>query len=138
MKFDLIAPYFGSQWLCAIIASALKADAQPGIILASVSILNFYTRAATTVAALYLHVLFSPKLDIPTSRKMVQVVNVDMFETSRERIQQYKSWGKNVSCYFSAGTAEDWRADVQQNKFGSLAESYCAISVIQSLVHFLP
>jgi hypothetical protein len=37
--------------------------------------------------------------------------DVDLFNTPQGVIQYLKSQGKKVICYFSAGTAEDWRSD---------------------------
>jgi hypothetical protein len=50
---------------------------------------------------------------IPTNLD-AQVYVVDLFNTTSAKIQQYKSAGKKVVCYFSAGTFEDWRDDANQ------------------------
>jgi hypothetical protein len=44
----------------------------------------------------------------------VQIWDVDLFETSASAISSLKAQGKKVICYFSAGTAEDWRSDYSQ------------------------
>ncbi|GBG24699.1 Hypothetical Protein FCC1311_009172 [Hondaea fermentalgiana] len=44
-----------------------------------------------------------------------KLVLVDLFDFSIEQIQSYKSQGKIVACYFSGGTLEDWREDVNEN-----------------------
>ncbi|RKI69552.1 hypothetical protein D7X55_10975 [Corallococcus sp. AB049A] len=50
---------------------------------------------------------------IPTNLN-AQVYVVDLFNTTPTKIQEYKNAGKKVVCYFSAGTFEDWRDDVNQ------------------------
>ena len=50
---------------------------------------------------------------IPTNLN-AQVYVVDLFNTSSAKIQEYKSAGKKVVCYFSAGTYENWRSDASQ------------------------
>jgi hypothetical protein len=50
---------------------------------------------------------------IPTNLN-AQVYVVDLFGTSSAKIQEYKSAGKKVVCYFSAGTYENWRGDANQ------------------------
>src|SRR5258708_612099 len=44
----------------------------------------------------------------------VPVWDVDLFNTPKEVIQYLHFQGKRVICYFSAGTAEDWRPDYRQ------------------------
>jgi hypothetical protein len=39
------------------------------------------------------------------------VFDVDLFDTSKQLIQQLHSRGKKVICYFSAGGSESWRPD---------------------------
>ncbi len=41
----------------------------------------------------------------------VNVVFIDLFETSSSQITSLKNQGKKVFCYFSAGTSESWRED---------------------------
>ncbi len=43
-----------------------------------------------------------------------QVYVVDLFNTPSTKIQEYKSAGKKVVCYFSAGSYENWREDANQ------------------------
>jgi hypothetical protein len=50
---------------------------------------------------------------IPTNLN-AQVYVVDLFDTSPAKIQEYKTAGKKVVCYFSAGTYENWRTDANQ------------------------
>ena len=40
-----------------------------------------------------------------------QVYDIDLFDAPRATIDELKSQGRRVVCYFSAGSAEDWRAD---------------------------
>lgn len=44
----------------------------------------------------------------------VEVYNIDLFETSKEAIENLKDRGINVVCYFSGGSSEDWRPDFDQ------------------------
>lgn len=44
----------------------------------------------------------------------IQVYDVDLFDTPASTIAGLKAAGKKVVCYFSAGTAEDWRSDYSQ------------------------
>eukprot|EP00121_Abeoforma_whisleri_P011638 Awhi_evm1s10740 len=44
-----------------------------------------------------------------------QVVNVDLFDTSKTKIELLKHAGHVVSCYISTGTKEDWRSDAGEN-----------------------
>jgi hypothetical protein len=41
----------------------------------------------------------------------VDIFDIDLFYTPVETIQGLHAQGKKVICYFSAGTAEDWRPD---------------------------
>ena len=40
-----------------------------------------------------------------------KLYDIDLFETSKEKIENLKKQGKIVICYFSAGTYENWRED---------------------------
>lgn len=51
----------------------------------------------------------------PDSTTSQQVVVVDLFDTNVDLISTYRSKGHIVICYFSAGTAESYRADVKAN-----------------------
>jgi hypothetical protein len=44
----------------------------------------------------------------------VEIFDIDMFNTPAETIAGLKSQGKSVICYFSAGTAENWRPDFDE------------------------
>jgi hypothetical protein len=44
----------------------------------------------------------------------VKLYEVDLFDTSDTTIQALKNTGAKVLCYFSAGSAENWRADFSQ------------------------
>jgi hypothetical protein len=46
----------------------------------------------------------------------VDIFDIDLFYTPVEIFQTLHSLGKKVICYFSAGTAEDWRPDWDQFK----------------------
>eukprot|EP00121_Abeoforma_whisleri_P015184 Awhi_evm1s13997 len=50
------------------------------------------------------------------STSNVDVVDVDGFDVSEEEIKDYHSQGLIVLCYLSAGTVENWRFDVKENK----------------------
>ena len=41
----------------------------------------------------------------------VNVYDIDLFETPRETIDALHAAGRRVVCYFSAGSAENWRED---------------------------
>jgi len=45
------------------------------------------------------------------------IYDIDLFETSKEKINQLHQKGLKVICYFSAGSSENWRSDF--NKFKS-------------------
>ena len=44
----------------------------------------------------------------------VDVYDIDLFDVSLDTITALKAQGKTVICYFSAGSAEDWREDYHQ------------------------
>jgi hypothetical protein len=48
------------------------------------------------------------------TRVQATVYDVDLFDTSAAQIAQLHAQGRKVVCYFSAGTAEAWRADFSQ------------------------
>jgi hypothetical protein len=57
----------------------------------------------------------------------VNVVFLDLFDTSNSKIQELKNQGKKVICYFSAGTAERWRNDfssIPSNIQGNAVEGW--------------
>jgi hypothetical protein len=41
----------------------------------------------------------------------VNVYDVDMFDTTQAMINSMKAQGRHIVCYFSAGSAENWRSD---------------------------
>ena len=41
----------------------------------------------------------------------VQIYDIDLFDTPAATVQQLKTTGKKVICYFSAGSYENWRSD---------------------------
>jgi hypothetical protein len=66
-------------------------------------------------------------VDLPSAT--TSVVIVDLFEAEQADIDAYTRAGHRVVCYYSAGTAEDWRDDVKADKeawenlyVGSLAQ----------------
>jgi hypothetical protein len=48
----------------------------------------------------------------PTYSIDVDVYNIDLFDSSAAEIAALKSPDKHIICYFSAGSIEDWRSDV--------------------------
>jgi hypothetical protein len=42
------------------------------------------------------------------------IYDVDLFDTSADRIQDLQGQGRKVICYFSAGSLENWRPDTDQ------------------------
>ncbi|MFM9106446.1 MAG: endo alpha-1,4 polygalactosaminidase [Chloroflexota bacterium] len=53
---------------------------------------------------------------VPTAARApaVQVLDIDLFETPASTIAALKGRGIRVICYFSAGSAENWRSDYPQ------------------------
>ena len=49
------------------------------------------------------------RTDVPA-----ELYDIDLFDTSQQQIEDLKSKGKIVICYFSAGTYEDWRPDASE------------------------
>jgi len=47
------------------------------------------------------------------TKENAEVIEVD-YETSADKIELYHSYGKKVICYFSGGTIESWRADIDE------------------------
>lgn len=54
------------------------------------------------------------------STYVVEVYDIDLFDSSIELIQQLHNQGSKVICYFSAGSYEDWRPDAAQFKEADL------------------
>lgn len=46
-----------------------------------------------------------------SSNNAYSVIDVDLFDNDAATISEFKTAGKKVICYFSAGTREDWRDD---------------------------
>jgi glycosyl hydrolase family 114 len=63
----------------------------------------------------------------------VSVFDVDMFNTPAETIAALKAQGKNVICYFSAGTAENWRPDFNRFSSSDLGGPVCQDSSCSSV-----
>ncbi|HEY0843811.1 MAG TPA: endo alpha-1,4 polygalactosaminidase [Noviherbaspirillum sp.] len=53
----------------------------------------------------------------------VKVYDIDLFDTPQSTIDTLKSQGKNVVCYFSAGSSENWRPDFNQFLSGDMGNS---------------
>jgi len=51
-----------------------------------------------------------------------QAIDVDLFDTSKEKIKEYQDEGLLVLCYVNVGATESWRADYKDNedKFDSV------------------
>lgn len=63
---------------------------------------------------------YKPKVDVRWQIQLtgnlntsfdVELYDVDLFDTSKEKIAELKKAGRKVICYFSAGSSEDWRPD---------------------------
>lgn len=63
---------------------------------------------------------YQPKVGVSWQIQLTETVNpnyavelydIDLFDSSKELINQLKTSGKKVICYFSAGTYENWRDD---------------------------
>lgn len=55
------------------------------------------------------------------------VYDVDLFDTSKEKIAALQVQGKKVVCYFSAGSYEDWRSDAKlfpQKSLGKVLDGW--------------
>eukprot|EP01097_Dermamoeba_algensis_P001737 TRINITY_DN1655_c0_g1_i2.p1 TRINITY_DN1655_c0_g1~~TRINITY_DN1655_c0_g1_i2.p1 ORF type:complete len:293 (-),score=36.00 TRINITY_DN1655_c0_g1_i2:94-972(-) len=50
----------------------------------------------------------------PNTTRNVQVYFLDGADTRSSLVSSLRSAGKRVSCYFSAGSVEDWRSDAKQ------------------------
>ena len=64
------------------------------------------------------------KLKIP---KEAKIVDIDLFDTPKETIKRLKKQKRFVICYFSAGTYEEWRKDMQnlpKNLLGKYLEDW--------------
>ncbi|KAF2867967.1 glycoside hydrolase superfamily, partial [Massariosphaeria phaeospora] len=51
-----------------------------------------------------------------------QVIDIDLFDTSKETISDLKA-SKKVICYFSAGSQEGWRSDSDEFKNGDVGNA---------------
>ncbi|KAF2474914.1 uncharacterized protein BDR25DRAFT_214372 [Lindgomyces ingoldianus] len=69
-----------------------------------------------------IQMILSGSLDIdpwhPSIVPNIGIYDIDLFDNSNDTIRLLHRLGKKVVCYFSAGTAEDWRPD-----FGNFTES---------------
>ncbi len=70
------------------------------------------------VASAYSYTRFQYQLKGNVRNLKVNWVFLDLFDTSSSKIKSFKSQGKTVICYFSAGTYEDWRP-ASYNNFSS-------------------
>lgn len=52
-----------------------------------------------------------------------EIYDIDLFDTSRDLIQDLQAAGKRVICYFSAGSYEEWRSDADQFKAADLGRT---------------
>jgi hypothetical protein len=59
-----------------------------------------------------------PDIDVekPTVAPNIPTYDIDLFDTPNTTVKQLHKLGKKVVCYFSAGTAEDWRPDYKSFK----------------------
>src|SRR5205085_397108 len=53
----------------------------------------------------------------------VAMYDVDLFDVSASQIAGLKAQGRDVICYFSAGSYEDWRPDANQFPASALGRS---------------
>ena len=53
----------------------------------------------------------------------VDVYDIDLFDTSRQKIAEIQATGKKVICYFSAGSWENWRADKDDFPLAALGKN---------------
>jgi hypothetical protein len=52
-----------------------------------------------------------PKVDNSLVSQNISIIDVDLFDTPASIISGLQAKGIKVICYFSAGTAENWRSD---------------------------
>jgi hypothetical protein len=55
-----------------------------------------------------------PDINEKLTPEHVNIFDIDLFNTPTTVIKSLRSQGKKVICYFSAGSAEDWRPDYSQ------------------------
>jgi len=51
---------------------------------------------------------------VNTNYDNAEMYDIDLYDSSEALIKQLQARGKNVICYFSAGSYEDWRSDADQ------------------------
>ena len=66
------------------------------------------------------HIQLSGRLQEKT---WAAVYDIDLFDTPTATIQSLVSRGKKVHCYFSAGSAEDWRSDYSKYPKSALGKN---------------
>jgi hypothetical protein len=69
---------------------------------------SYWQPTAGTTFQIQLSKVMTSTTNLPAA---IQVYDVDLFDTPASVIAGLKAAGKNVICYFSAGTAENWRTD---------------------------
>lgn len=78
---------------------------------------NSHPRIWTPPVLSQMQMILSGRPDIdekrPTIAPNVPAYDIDLFDTPKGTIEQLHKLGKKVVCYFSAGTAEDWRPDFE-------------------------
>jgi hypothetical protein len=57
-------------------------------------------------------VISSPVITSSTiTPSTAQIYDVDLFQITKQDVENFHAQGKKVVCYFSAGSGEDWRSD---------------------------
>jgi hypothetical protein len=64
-----------------------------------------------------------PKVDSSLVPRNASVFDVDLFDTPASTISALQAKGIKVICYFSAGTAENWRSDYKSFKSSDLGNA---------------
>lgn len=72
---------------------------------------SYWQPTAGTTFQIQLSSVISSTNNLPAN---IAVYDTDLFDTSAATIAGLKAAGKKVICYFSAGTAENWRSDYSQ------------------------
>jgi hypothetical protein len=54
----------------------------------------------------------------------VDVYDVDLFDVSADLVSRLHALGRNVICYMSAGSWEDWRPDAKEFPGEALGKDY--------------
>lgn len=80
---------------------------------------SYWQPTAGTTFQIQLSKVMTSTTGLPAA---IQVYDVDLFDTPASIIAGLKGAGKKVVCYFSAGTAENWRSDYSKFQAADLGD----------------